>query len=115
MKLLIHIILLFIFSTPIFSQGVTIKGVITDQNGNYLQDVNIREKKTSRGTITNGNGNYMLSLPFQKKYIITFSHINHIEQTLEINLKDAQEEMDLTGASFVSRNLNLVPKILNLT
>ena len=39
-------ILFFIFSGLIYSQGITLKGVITDEGGNYLKDVNIREKKS---------------------------------------------------------------------
>lgn len=107
MKLLITTILLLFFSTPIFSQGLTIKGTVTDENGNYLQDVNIRDKKTGRGTISNGNGSYELNLPYQKKYSITFSHINHSQQIININLKDAQEEMNLTNNSFLIQNLTL--------
>ena len=49
MKLYLKILLLFFSSTFIFSQGIIIKGTLTDENGNYLKDVNIREKKTERG------------------------------------------------------------------
>ena len=79
MKIYLSTILFFIISSMSYSQGITLKGIITDANGNYLKDVNIREKKSSRGTISNGNGSYQLNLPFQKKYSISFTHINHQE------------------------------------
>ena len=41
----LNILFFFIFSSLIYSQGITLKGVITDEGGNYLKDVNIREKK----------------------------------------------------------------------
>tara|TARA_Y100000589_G_scaffold83453_2_gene77440 strand:+ start:7651 stop:10050 length:2400 start_codon:yes stop_codon:yes gene_type:complete len=90
-----------------YSQGITLKGIITDANGNYLKDVNIREKKSSRGTISNGNGSYQLNLPFQKKYSISFSHINHQDITLEISLKDVQEEIQKTNKNYITRNFIL--------
>ena len=107
MRLILKILIFFIFSGFVSSQGITLKGVITDENGNYLKDVNIRETKSSRGTISNGNGTYQLNLPFQKKYIITFSHINHLNQTFEINLKKIQKEMRETNKTYVSRNFIL--------
>ena len=107
MNLALKIFLLFFLSGFIHSQGITLKGVITDENGNYLKDVNIREKKSSRGTISNGNGTYQLNLPFQKKYIITFSHINHLNQTFEINLKNIQDELKETNNTYISRNFIL--------
>ena len=107
MKLYLKILLLFFSSTFIFSQGIIIKGTLTDENGNYLKDVNIREKKTERGTITNGNGTYVLNLPYQKKYTITFSHINHLNKIIEINFKEVQNEMKLTKKSYLSRNITL--------
>lgn len=90
-----------------YSQGITLKGIITDANGNYLKDVNIREKKSSRGTISNGNGTYQLNLPFQKKYSISFSHINHQDITFEISLKDVQEETQKTNKNYITRNFIL--------
>ena len=58
MKSTLTILFLIIINTVTFSQGITIKGVVVDESGNKLKDVNIREKKSSRGTISNGNGTY---------------------------------------------------------
>lgn len=107
MKIYLSTILFFIISSMSYSQGITLKGIITDANGNYLKDVNIREKKSSRGTISNGNGSYQLNLPFQKKYSISFSHINHQDITLEISLKDVQEEIQKTNKNYITRNFIL--------
>ena len=107
MKIYLSTILFFIISSMSYSQGITLKGIITDTNGNYLKDVNIREKKSSRGTISNGNGSYQLNLPFQKKYLITFSHINHKDITFEISLKDVQEEIQKTNKNYITRNFIL--------
>ena len=107
MKIYLSTILFFIISSMSYSQGITLKGIITDTNGNYLKDVNIREKKSSRGTISNGNGSYQLNLPFQKKYLITFSHINHQDITFEISLKDVQEEIQKTNKNYITRNFIL--------
>lgn len=107
MKIYLSTILFFIISSMSYSQGITLKGIITDANGNYLKDVNIREKKSSRGTISNGNGTYQLNLPFQKKYSISFSHINHQDITFEISLKDVQEETQKTNKNYITRNFIL--------
>ena len=45
MKSTLTILFLIIINTVTFSQGITIKGVVVDENGNKLKDVNIREKK----------------------------------------------------------------------
>ena len=107
MKSTLTILFLIIINSIIFSQEITIKGVIVDESGKKLKDVNIREKKSSRGTISNGNGTYQLNLPFQKKFIITYSHINHLDKTFEVNLKELQNEMNETDENFIIRNFTL--------
>ena len=107
MKSTLTILFLIIINTVTFSQGITIKGVVVDESGNKLKDVNIREKKSSRGTISNGNGTYQLNLPFQKKFIITYSHINHSDKTFEVSLKELQNEMNETDENFIIRNFTL--------
>ena len=107
MKSTLTILFLIIINTVTFSQGITIKGVVVDESGNKLKDVNIREKKSSRGTISNGNGTYQLNLPFQKKFIITYSHINHLDKTFEVSLKELQNEMNETDENFIIRNFTL--------
>ena len=107
MKIYLSTILFFIISSMSYGQGITLKGIITDANGNYLKDVNIREKKSSRGTISNGNGSYQLNLPFQKKYSISFTHINHLNKTFEISLKEIQEETQKTNKNYIIRNFVL--------
>ena len=49
MKSTLTILFLIIINTITFSQGITIKGVVVDESGNKLKDVNIREKKKLQG------------------------------------------------------------------
>ena len=72
---------LFLFSTFLFlfqilhSQTAELKGVVTDKNGNTIENVSVSYGST--GTSTNKKGEYYLQIPSNKSISILFSHISY--------------------------------------
>ncbi len=72
---------LFLFSTFLFlfqilhSQTAELKGVVTDKNGNTIENVSVSYGST--GTSTNKKGEYHLQIPSNKSISILFSHISY--------------------------------------
>ncbi len=64
----------------------TIKGTVTDQDGNPLAGVNIVEQGTSNGQITDFDGNYSISV-FNADATLTFSFIGFTQQTITVGSK----------------------------
>jgi iron complex outermembrane receptor protein len=50
--------LLFIIIGPTVMNAQTIKGVVTDENGQALPYSNVVDKATANGVTTDGNGNF---------------------------------------------------------
>ncbi|MCK5824331.1 MAG: TonB-dependent receptor plug domain-containing protein [Ichthyobacteriaceae bacterium] len=68
--------LLFIFiflSNLIYSQNINITGKIVDSNNIGINEATIQIGKY--GSVSDKNGNYILTIPYNKKVTITFSHI----------------------------------------
>ena len=63
MKAVIKIILFLTLSIPVIGQNVILKGKIVSQTGDFLEHVNIQDKKSGNGVISNQNGEYELVLP----------------------------------------------------
>jgi TonB-linked SusC/RagA family outer membrane protein len=64
--------------------GKTIKGKITDKNGNTLPGVTVAVKGTSTGVISDIDGNFTLSIP-EGKEVVTFSFIGFITQNITVS------------------------------
>ncbi|WP_198674048.1 SusC/RagA family TonB-linked outer membrane protein [Chitinophaga alhagiae] len=78
------ILLLFLCAlTPAFAFDVTIKGKVTDQNGQPLPGVTVVVKGTFAGAVTNAQGMYELKAPDGAK-VLVFKFIGMQEQEIEI-------------------------------
>ncbi|MDP4206245.1 MAG: SusC/RagA family TonB-linked outer membrane protein [Bacteroidota bacterium] len=51
-----------------------ISGIVTDEEGQALQNAVVREKKLKLGTVTNQNGHFSITVPSEAKFLI-FSYV----------------------------------------
>lgn len=63
---------------------ITVRGQVTDENGEPLPGVTVRVKDANQGTITDMEGNYSLEVPDGNASLI-FSFVGFISQTIAIN------------------------------
>ena len=59
------------------SNNATLKGVVTDQDGNPLDMVNIGLKNYVLGTFSNREGKFTLRIPAQKQIIVIYSSLGY--------------------------------------
>lgn len=69
------------------SNNATLKGIITDQNGNPLDMVNIALKDYALGTSSKRDGTFLLRVPAQKNIVIVFSSLGYSTVTDSIFAK----------------------------
>ena len=62
---------------------VTVKGVITDENGTPLIGAGVYEAGTTNGVVTDIDGNYTIEV--SKDASLTFSYISYADQTIRVN------------------------------
>ena len=72
-----------------FGQTATIKGVVLDEANSPIESVNISIGET--GTTTNKNGFYQLKIPSNQNITVTFTHINHKNVVVTLNLKNGED------------------------
>ena len=91
----------------------TVRGVITDKNGEPLIGANVLVKGTAMGTVSDINGVYQINMPWDKN-ILVFSYIGFTSQEKRINsnevdvaLEEAMtlEEVVVIGYGSTSRAL----------
>jgi TonB-linked SusC/RagA family outer membrane protein len=80
-SILFLLVMLGISITGIAQQSVT--GVVTDENGSPLAEVNIAVKNTTVATMTGKDGTYKLAVPANGK-IITYTFVGMVQQDIEI-------------------------------
>ena len=80
-----RVIFIMLLSSGFFwaQQGI-IRGVITNNDGQGIQDVTITS--STEGTTTNSNGYFSLEFRSNKKTTLQFSHIGYQNITLELEL-----------------------------
>lgn len=66
-------------------QDITVKGIVTDENGEPMPGVGIKVLGTSKGAVTAGNGAYEISAPEGGSLI--FTYIGYVSQTISIGSK----------------------------
>ena len=82
----------FIFSFGcLFAQQASVKGVVSDSNGDLMIGVNVLEKGTSNGTVTDFDGNYSISV--SNGATIVFSYVGY--ETVEVAVGN-QTQIDVT-------------------
>ncbi|OJV33282.1 MAG: SusC/RagA family protein [Bacteroidales bacterium 36-12] len=95
MKKILSIIAVILFcSSAIFAQQKTVKGVITDENGEPLMGVSIVVKNTSNGTITNLNGEYSIRVDSYDVLVVKYLGYKQVEIPVIKNVFDLQLEED---------------------
>ena len=62
----------------VWAQAQTVRGTVTDENGETLPGVSVLEKGTVNGTVTDIDGNYELSV--SQGAILQFSYIGFLTQ-----------------------------------
>lgn len=78
--------------TELNGQEITVKGTITDVNGNPIPGVNIIEKGTTNGVISNLNGNYTITVS-SPNVVLSYSFIGFITKEVEV---ESQNVIDVT-------------------
>ena len=64
--------------------GITIKGVVTDENQDYIPGVSVYVKGTSVGIITDADGKYEIKVP-GKNSTLVFSYVGFLSQEIVVN------------------------------
>lgn len=77
--------LMLIIPVWVFAQSITVKGTVTDANGDPMAGVNVLQSGTTNGIITDLNGDYKLNVPSNAKLV--FSFIGYVSQTVPVNGK----------------------------
>lgn len=88
------LIILFLFSTSIFSQTLTISGRVTDaQSGEALPYANVRIMNTTLGTAANTSGDYELKI-VPGDYSLVASYIGYYSDTVKVELTKNMTEIN---------------------
>ena len=58
----ILILLMMAMQISLLAQQITVKGKVTDAQGNGIPAVNIMEKGTTRGLVSNNDGDYTITV-----------------------------------------------------
>ena len=76
--------LLTVSATNLFAQNITVKGKVTDQNGEPVVGASVMlNSNQTVGTLTDLDGNYSISVP--SKSSLVFSCIGYATQTVAVS------------------------------
>ena len=67
----------------VFSQNITVKGLVKDANGEPLLGVNVRDVGANNGTVTDLDGNFTIKVKNNAKLL--FSFVGYINQTVPVD------------------------------
>ncbi|WP_299825838.1 DUF5686 family protein [uncultured Pontibacter sp.] len=95
--------LLFLLLIPIVSQAGTLRGRITDENGQPLPFASIYINETASGTASNDQGFYQVQLD-AGTYTLEFKYVGYRARTEKVTIADGTQEL----------NVQLLPEVLNL-
>lgn len=93
-------ILLFLTSTSVFAQKVTITGTVTDENGSPLPGATVRVKGIAQGTTTGADGKYSVDVS-STNVTLVFSFVGYTAKEIPVQNQ-------------TSINVSLAPDILGL-
>ncbi len=97
---LIFTCLLILISHILYAQSLTVRGKITDQQGQAVPFASVYEKNTTLGTSANSEGEYSLKLS-PGKHELNYRAIGYKQETREIDLKTNYNlDLSLTKAVF---------------
>ena len=75
---------------PIKISGITLKGVVNDENNQPAVGVNVMEKGTTNGTVTDVDGKFTLNL-INERPTLVFSFIGYTTQEIELGDRTSLE------------------------
>jgi TonB-linked SusC/RagA family outer membrane protein len=75
--------LLFLTSTAVYAQRITVTGTVSDEKGSPLPGATVQVKGTSIGTLTDFNGKYSLDAPGQDA-ILAYSFVGYITKEVPV-------------------------------
>ncbi|MDR0657385.1 MAG: TonB-dependent receptor [Mediterranea sp.] len=75
--------LLFLIPVWVYSQNITVKGVIEDASGEPVIGANILQKGTTNGIISDINGNFRLNVPRNATLVVSF--LGYQSQEIPLN------------------------------
>ena len=78
-------ILFFCVSICSFAQTARVQGIVLDENGKPVENVNV--KSTNVSTTTDKNGYYILNVPANENIFIVFTHVTLKQASQAINLR----------------------------
>ena len=90
-KLIYLFLVLFTVSNLSFSQGITVSGSVSDENGSLI-GVNILVKGKVQGTISDRDGNYTLDVN-ESQLTLVFSIVGY--KTQEIDVSSSTSNLDV--------------------
>ena len=86
-KKLLWMLFLMFTSASVFAQGITVKGVVTDEKtGETVPAVNINVKGTNLRLATNSNGAYSVS-DLKSNAVLVFSYIGYKQQEIIVGTR----------------------------
>ncbi|MFW5820891.1 MAG: YfbK domain-containing protein [Bacteroidota bacterium] len=83
-KIIVCISILLATSIMVFAQTNTIRGTVSDEQGNVLPGVSVHVKNTNRGTVTDINGKYSIKV-FDNESILVFNYVGYEIEEVKIN------------------------------
>jgi hypothetical protein len=89
MKKVLGILLLF-FTCQLYAQNYTLKGKVTDSNGEPMVFAAVRDTNTSKAVYTGNDGSYSMNLP-QGTYVLEYKMYGFKNQIRTVNLTSNQE------------------------
>ena len=109
--------LLFLFALPAVLKAQTIKGVVTDENGQTLAYANVSDKITSKGVTTDANGNFEMKVI---KFPVTLvaKYVGYKSQDIEVTKESDNVIFKLSASNsldevVVTGNRSKVRSVLN--
>lgn len=100
-RLLWLLALLIMVPVGVFAQTITVRGIVTDSQGEAIIGATVTEKaKTSNGSITDLDGRFSLSVPKGKKLVVSYIGMETQEvdaiagQDITIVLKDDSQALE---------------------
>ena len=112
MNKVFKIILVSLLSYSVFGQNIIIKGKVMNQNGDFLEYVNIQDTNSGNGIISSNTGEFELVLPKRDNYSIIFTHILYDEYELNLDYKTIESKLSTENILF--KNIVLIEKIESL-
>ena len=77
------LLLLFLASTAVYAQRITITGTVSDEQGAPLAGATVQVKGTNIGVITDQNGKYSLEVPGSNS-ILVFSFVGYVQREVQV-------------------------------